>query len=1169
MLAMLAMGLPVLATTKDEVEEENRLSMDFVTPHTVWAKPYARGTVRMLFFCQTGRWNTLPREAVELMERFDIAADAVLGDFANGQDPTNCWIGGTAGEERMQRLLEQPYDVYLFMHITPRDLPASARKKLHTALENGAGLVLVGTDDRKSAVPAEDDALFTSESRLPKQPAEVGGEAYAAGKGRVLVLPARPVIPYAVGWEAAYEYWQERLGRAVLWAAGREPRAALHLAVTPESPTWVEVPKTAITVQWDHALADGVPEVFVRLEDGTRIALAAGTAALPGLPAGHHHLEALLRGPHGIESWGVVPLTVSAPEKVQVSLRKDWGEIGELITGEVQLTGTPAPGDRLAVRLVDPHDRILARCDIATTLPVKSYAFPTASWMPMLLRVEAVLIHGGQPVTSAYHYYHLTQRHQDQFNFVMWNCPQGTLAPYAQEAMARLGVTAVLGGGAPQLEQAACNVAWVPYTTRILNLLDTHGVSGGGCWNDLTVQQPIIEAIARENLAARKHGVLAYSLGDEGVVAGSCLHPACLEAYRRFLQAQYQTIAALNDSWGSHYGSFDEVNLSEYPKPANGKEGTVSPETPRFDNNEFLALLNKNYPRWYDRVAFQRENLVQYAQRYAEAFRKLDPQARIGFEGSSGEPFGSGADVEAITGKLGFWAPYASPADELIRSLAPRAMVRSNWMGYDKDAASLLRNYWQIVTRGSDSVWWWMCQGVGSYHGFLAPDLAPFAATREMLTDTQIVRDGLGDLLLHYQRADDGIAILYSQPSECATTLGAGPSFGINPTPGNFENHANELRAWHQAIRDAGLQFNYVTDRMLARAPLDVRRYKVLILPRAEALGDEAARAIRAYVNAGGTVIADIRPGLYTDHCKPREAGCLDDLFGITRNGEKEAAIADVQIHDTLPQHAFALSWSLADAHRAAKPAYGARIDPAVAVTTGTACGNAGKTPLCIVHPVGKGQAVLLNFALAPCYFKQIPAPLTDFLRNLLATVGVSPALRLVDAQGQPVHDVEVIRWQHGTATLLTLFRQGGAPAHARLVLDSPAYLYNMREGRALGKVAELPVEIVPDHPGWFALLPAQAPALRLTLNTPRAQAGAVLQATVQLPRLAGTQAVRLRLIKPDGMPAAWADRTVLAGDSAITVPIATAFNDQPGDWRLEATDFLGNHAGVSFHLAP
>jgi hypothetical protein len=77
-----------------------------------------------------------------------------------------------------------------------------------------------------------------------------------------------------------------------------------------------------------------------------------------------------------------------------------------------------------------------------------------------------------------------------------------------------------------------------------------------------------------------------------------------------------------------------------------------------------------------------------------------------------------------------------------------------------RNADSLLRKYWRMVVLEMDSVWWWRWETIGRYHGWLAPDLRPFPAMREILDDTRIMTDGLGDLLLRSEMQDDGIAIL-------------------------------------------------------------------------------------------------------------------------------------------------------------------------------------------------------------------------------------------------------------------------------------------------------------------------------------------------------------------------------------------------------------------------
>ena len=76
-------------------------------------------------------------------------------------------------------------------------------------------------------------------------------------------------------------------------------------------------------------------------------------------------------------------------------------------------------------------------------------------------------------------------------------------------------------------------------------------------------------------------------------------------------------------------------------------------------------------------------------------------------------------------------------------------------------------------------------------------------------------------------------------------------------------------------IHDAGVQFRYTTDRMLRRGEFDLFTYKVLVLPLTFAIGHREADLVREFVRQGGTLIADVRPGIYDGHCKPQAVGML------------------------------------------------------------------------------------------------------------------------------------------------------------------------------------------------------------------------------------------------------------------------------------------------------
>jgi len=1102
-----------LAQDAAELELEHSLSTDFVTPHTRWAKPYARGRVRVLMFCN-GR-GTVPREGVELMQRFDVAVEAVF--WARIVDSTKQgWHGGEAGLVRMRRLLAKPYDCYFFLGIPPKNLPSEMLYKVLKPVSDGAGVVLAGTDDRRILKP---------ERQLKPLPGFIRGVAGAAAfrvkNGRGVRLPRRPRLDYDVGWQTAYEYWQEGLGRAILWAAGREARGELSLAISKPTLERRSLPAEPATARWRNPGPRPLKlALWLRREDSLRVPLppiesaqAEGEARLsvPRLRAGAWHLDAIARGDRGIENWATLPFTVSAERTVQaVALERDWGEVGERIRGSVELAGKPLPGERLVVNLRDRRDRILMRKELAKD---RGFDFPVEGWLPMLVRVEAVVLDGAGEVSVAHRFFNVVKRHRGQFNFLIWDYPRDTLAPYAEESLARLGTTLQLAGGTPPRVIAAYDIAWVPYTTRILESHTKDGVMKPFCWNDEAKVAAHVKALAEKYRPARQHGVFVYSLGDENHVRGSCLSPQCLAAYRRYLKEAYGTIEALNASWGSQYKSFEEVQLLE-------------PD----DNQALEARRRGNYPRWYDRQAFRSHNYVGFCKRFADAYRKIDPKARTGFEGAG--RFGRGDDLDLFIRELGFWSPYPGTADEVLRSVAPRDFPRANWMGYRKDPLPLMAKFWRMITRGCDSVWWWRWDGIGRFHGFLAPHLGPYPATRALVEETKIVRDGLGSLLIQSQMLDSGIAILFSHPSCYAGQLEG--SYG-----GVEENHV----AWHRAIRELGLQFRYVTDRMLRLGEFDPARFKVLVLSRAEAMGPIEAQVLDNFLRSGGMVIADVRPGIFDGHCKPLLTGCLDEFFGIRQTEHAPAARGRASLEFEGVKASFE----------------GARYDPAVQPTTARAFGTCGGRPAVMVRRVGSGRAILLNFAMAS--FPRLDEPAApesaaDFLAALFASAGVRPEIRTRSGPRR-TRNLETVQWQNGQMRLVALFRHTGEDEDVVVEFDRPLHVVDLRWGKRSGPARSFPTRLLGSCPTFLALSPRKLASLVARLEPETARPGQMVKLRLRVPDALGLHPVKIEAKTPAGKPADWFQRVVMVGGAWVEVPLPVAFNDPVGAWTIEARDLL------------
>ncbi len=1113
-----------------EVELDHNVKSEFVTPHTDWGSPWAQGPARVLFFVN-GR-GTAAREVIELGQRFDIDAQMVFwGRLVDTS--RDDWHGGEEGLQRIDRLLGEEWDAFVFLGIKLENLTSERQFRLLEAVANGAGLVISGYDEPR---------VFKTSNQLAPLPASLAtgpvGEAFKLREGRGLRLPAQPSIAYAPGWEVEYDYWAARLGRAVLWAAGKEPQMALTLERHEAETQRADLPGRPVTVQWaaPEACNNLRLDVKLRRNDGWEMALPAiragqleGSAEVevPLVRAGAYRVDVIARSDRGVEDFGSVALNVISPRGVGVlELDQDWGEIGSYLRGKVSLSGEPGGADeRLVVSLLDHRGRELMR-DISGPVQGEGrFRFRIEPWLPMLVTVRASLVQGADEVSSAWAFARVTRRNRDQFNFLIWDLPTGTLGPYAEESLARSGVTLQLGSGTPPPYVAANNIAWVPYTTHIYAKKGEGGVMDPHCWNDEAQIQAYVDEIADKQVAARRHGVFVYSLGDEIAVRGSCLSPHCLAAYQRYLQQEYGDIAALNASWGTQYTGFDQVQLS-------------APD----DDAENTALQAGNFPRWFDRQAYQSYNFCKLCERFGESFRRIDPQALCGFEGAG--RFKDGDDLDGFIRSNTFWSPYPGTADEVVRSIAPRNFPRSNWMGYTKDADTLLLQYWRMLTRGSDAVWWWRWEVLGRFHGWLSPTFDPYPAVQEILRDTQTVREGLGDLLLASEMLDDGVGMMFSHASAYACKVQHSPSYG---------SYEGEHNAWHSAIRELGLNFRYFTDRQMRLGEAELERFKIIILANTQAIGPVEADMLREYVRAGGVLIADVRPGIYDGHLKPLQSGVLDDVFGVKRVEFVDAVNTAAQINGALGAVDVDLTLETV------------RVDAGIEAAGAQSLGAAGETPVMLVNSFGQGKAVLLNMAMGSypgLSSDTTPEAAAEAVRGLFALADVRPAVVLRNGDGQRLRNVEVTRWRNGDIELVSVFRQRGVAEEAQLELHGGQRLFDIKDRRDLGHKRSYQVQITPYRARFYAASVQPIAGVTVTADKSTVAPGEVAQVRVSFPKADGTRAAYLRVKQPNGQSAEWLEQVVVAGSEPVSVQLPMAYNDPEGTWTISADELCSDRSG-------
>jgi hypothetical protein len=163
--------------------------------------------------------------------------------------------------------------------------------------------------------------------------------------------------------------------------------------------------------------------------------------------------------------------------------------------------------------------------------------------------------------------------------------------------------------------------------------------------------------------------------------------------------------------------------------------------------------------------------------------------------------------------------------------------------------------------------------------------------------------------------------------------------YGGEQAQAKVEDHT---LGWYQALVEARIPFEMVHDELLDPAKLS--RFKALILPNIACLSDEQCAQIRAFVEAGGGLVATHETSLYDETGAPRADFGLADIFGASVAGPVEGPMknAYLRIEHSADGSVHPL---LAGLEKAQRPIHGAYRVP----TTPTA--PLSTTPLTFVPP--------------------------------------------------------------------------------------------------------------------------------------------------------------------------------------------------------------------------
>lgn len=390
-------------------------------------------------------------------------------------------------------------------------------------------------------------------------------------------------------------------------------------------------------------------------------------------------------------------------------------------------------------------------------------------------------------------------------------------------------------------------------------------------------------------VAARASGFAAFHAadvwGDPRAVprglneggADACFCPHTLRRFRRWLMAQYGTLGEVNRAWSRSFKAWDDVGA------AGSTDSPTSAE--RQDWRGFLAQqLQEDLQFRVQASAARGARPVSSHVRSPAVLREAGPAA----DGPDDWRLASAVDhigtwiYPAAADRSTAWsAAQLAVALDGIRSAAgdrgwwgsrlqAGQAVDGKRQGAPVDAADLRLWGWAAIARGARAI---------AYDGW---------DQREPIRDAAAALTAPGGSVSDRARAAGQVAGVIARNPRLFAPLRPRPArVAILYEPRAYTSRGaaaadrairSAMLGFHRAMfeRNIPTDFLHVEELMTGRAT----QYALLFVGGARGLRAAAANALKAYVHAGGTLVAESGPGRPEERAGAAPGGHLDELFG-------------------------------------------------------------------------------------------------------------------------------------------------------------------------------------------------------------------------------------------------------------------------------------------------
>jgi hypothetical protein len=351
---------------------------------------------------------------------------------------------------------------------------------------------------------------------------------------------------------------------------------------------------------------------------------------------------------------------------------------------------------------------------------------------------------------------------------------------------------------------------------------------------------------------------LFYNLADEAGIGDLAaawdadLSPHSLAGMRRWLRGQYQDLDALNREWGTAFAEWD----------------AVVPEL----TDTAMRRTDDNFSAWADFKAWMDVAFAGAVRTGTDAVHQADPAALAGLEGGQVPGWG-GYDYGLLAQAVDVMEIYDfGNSMELARAFNPALVaLRTSFASGPQETHAA----WRHLLQGGRGIVVW-----DENDDVVQPDGSPGPRGRYLATLIASLRT-VAPALMASETSHDPVAVLYSQASFRTRWMldqrPKGQAWSDRDAAREYEDNAwrASRRQVLQRLSELAVQPRILSSGMVEAGALRRDGLRALILPHAIALSQAEADEVAAFVDRGGTVLADTEPGVFDEHSRRRPAPVL------------------------------------------------------------------------------------------------------------------------------------------------------------------------------------------------------------------------------------------------------------------------------------------------------